>query len=92
MNNKYSMELTRQEAAIKLAALDGRTLEPHDGFSRGNDGNWILPIRDGEGEVVGTAQIFFLGKAKKGAAYCAPDPEGQRIANEILAQFNRPTP
>lgn len=82
------MELNRDENAVKLAKLDQRTLEPHDGFSRGNDGNWILPIKDESGEVVGTAQIFFLGKAKRGQAYCAPDLEGQRIANEVLKQFN----
>jgi hypothetical protein len=86
--NKYTMQITRNEATVKLAELDGRTLEPHEGFNRNNDGHWLIAIKDDQGETVGTVTVFFLGKAGKRSAYCAPDPEGQAISNEIAEQFN----
>lgn len=84
----YTMKFARSETTERLAALDGRTLSSHEGFNRSNDGGWVIPIRDEAGEVVASVEVFFRGKAKRGAAHNAPDPEGQKIAQDIANQFN----
>lgn len=90
MPNKYIAKFERHENAVKLADIQKRALEAHEGFNRGNDGNWIVPVYDNSGEVVGRMEIYFRGKSKRGQAFLAPDPEGQQIAQSIVVQFNRP--
>jgi hypothetical protein len=84
----YHAEMNRSQDAVKLAALDNRTLEPHEGYNRGNDGAWVIPIKDEEGETVARIEVFFRGNAKKSQAFTAPDPEGQQIARAIVERMN----
>lgn len=86
---KYVMQMNRSEATERLAKLDGRELQPHEGFNRSNEGNWVIPIKNENDEVVASVEVFYLGAAKKRAAFESPDPEGQAIAQQIASQFNR---
>lgn len=55
--------------------------EDHAGYSRTNDGGWIVACRDAE---TGIAEVRaqFAKQPKRGQAFSAPDPEG--MANAFL--------
>jgi hypothetical protein len=75
------------DSAEEFARLKGETLEPHEGYYRTNSGAWIVTASetDEDGYQVGgpIAEVMFKGKAKRGEAYKAPDPEGQANARLI---------
>ena len=72
----------RQEIYEQSAKLTGKSLAEHEGFFRDNDGAWAIVGPDESGRV---AVATFKGKAKRGAAWNAPDPEGQANARLIAA-------
>lgn len=56
-------------------------------YGRENNGDWILMIGDGDSERrFGT--VSFQGKAKRGQAWCAPDPAGLAAARLICDLWN----
>ena len=73
-----------QEIYLERARLLGKPLAEHEGYYRENDGSWI--IADSEG--VGRITVRFQGKAKRGQAWNAPDPEGQALARKITDFLN----
>ncbi len=76
----------RLASAIEYAELTGKTLEDHDGYFRTNGGDWIVSRVDDDGETGGQiCEVAFRGKAKRGEAYKAPDPEGMANAHLIAA-------
>jgi hypothetical protein len=64
--------------------LTGKPLEPHEGYMRDNDGSWKVSSPDGP-----VLSVAFRGKAKRGEAWNAPDPEGQAIAFEVVRRYNQ---
>lgn len=68
-----------------LHKLKGTTPEPHEGYFRTNDGSWAVGWKGDDGDGGRIALVDFKGKAKRGEAYCAPDPEGQANARLIAS-------
>jgi len=71
--------LHEMEGAVEYAKLKGEHIPDHNKYMRENNGDWIIVKADGSGRI-GTAT--FRGKAKRGQAWQAPDPEG--LANARL--------
>jgi hypothetical protein len=67
-----------------LHKLKGTTPQEHEGYFRENNGSWT--VTDEYGSPV--ARICFRGKAKRGEAWNAPDPEGQANAGFIVKAVN----
>lgn len=82
---KLPLRFEPQVCHREMAHLQHRELEAHEGFFRENDGSWI--IVDSEGERF--CSVHFHGKANRGAAWNAPDPEGQAICRLIVEAVNR---
>jgi hypothetical protein len=61
-----------------------RPLADHEGYFRDNDGSWI--IQDSEGNRIAAA--IFKGKAKRGEAWNAPDPDGKSNVELIVRAVN----
>ena len=78
------LKMERREGLTFLAKRQGRELEPHEGYLRGNDGSWRICDEDGYGVIT----VLFQGKAKRGQAYDAPDPVGQAMAFRIIELWN----
>lgn len=79
------LKLERNDATVELARLQGRELEDHEGYPRDNNGDWVILWEDGG--RMGT--VCFMGKAKRGEAYRAPDPEGLAIARRLVSLWNQ---
>ena len=76
------------KSALELARLQGKTLDPHEGYFRENDGSWIITYGDPddmESDCGQVCRVTFQGKAKRGEAWQAPDPVGQATARLIAA-------
>ena len=84
MKTLFPLTMERRETTIQLAQLEGRELEPHEGFNRSNSGGWIITDADGYGII----EVRFQGKAKRGKEYDAPDPDGQELARAIVESMN----
>ncbi len=60
----------------------------HEQYARGNDGSWgVFTSPDDAGEFHKIADACFRGKAKRGEAYRAPDPEGFANARLIAKAY-----
>lgn len=79
---KFKFE--RMNGYEERAKLLGEKIEEHTGYFRHNDGSWV--ICDSEG--TGTITVRFMGEAKRGQGYNAPDPEGQALARKIVLAVN----
>lgn len=77
---KGPWKFQRMDSYEQMAALQGKPLAEHEGFFRTNGGDWSVGTDEGP-----VAQAIFKGKAKRGQAWCAPDPEGQANARLIAA-------
>lgn len=66
-----------------------KTLADHEGYPRENDGSWIIQDAD---TGLGIITVRFQGKAKRGQAWNAPDPEGMAIARLIVEAVNTRKP
>ena len=67
--------LFRMEGFDALHKLRGTKPEEHEGYFRTNDGSWAISNPDGR-----ICLADFKGKAKRGEAWKAPDPEGMADA------------
>ncbi len=79
------MNIARQHAE-----LAGRELAPGEGYSRTNDGGWVIIIDSGVQHSEENRRLFvvdYCGTAKKNL-YAAPDPEGFAIAQRIVELWN----
>ena len=56
-------------------------------YGRDNNGDWILMIGEGDNKRRFGA-VSFQGKAKRGQAYNAPDPEGFAAAQLVCRMWN----
>lgn len=70
----------RMQGYEDRARILGQPLAEHDGFYRDNNGDWV--VGGGDGRI---AAVRFQGKAKRGEAYNAPDPEGMANGRLISA-------
>lgn len=73
-----------QDTYIENAKILGKPLEAHIGYMRENDGSWIISDSSG----MRFAIVPFCGKAKRGEAWNAPDPEGMEHAEFIVRAVN----
>ena len=78
-------KFVQQSVYLEKAKLFGTELPEHEGYSRENNGDWIVTADDKYGMGVRVASAAFRGKAKRGSAWNAPDPEGQATARLISA-------
>lgn len=85
MSNAHTpLKFERQDVYEEHAKLTGKALEAHEGYFRENDGSWVIADKDGNGIIT----VRFQGKAKRGQAWNAPDPEGQALARNIVKCVN----
>ena len=73
-----------QEIYLEKAKLFDKVLAEHEGYSRENDGSWIIVDAEGVGRVV----VRFMGTAKRGQGWTTPDPEGMALAKYITNAAN----
>lgn len=78
---KAPWKLAFNSDVADIASLRGKTLEPHEGYLRHNNGDWI--ITDATGRGIGCAN--FQSEAKRGTAHLAPDPVGQMVGRIMAA-------
>jgi hypothetical protein len=81
---KLPLKFERNEGFEEQMKTLGRSYGEHEGWPRDNDGSWI--ITDAEG--FGVIRVAFMGKAKRGQAWNAPDPEGMKLARMIVKSVN----
>lgn len=73
----------RMPVMVELAQLQGKELEEHEGYFRGNDGSWSITAEDAH-----ICKVSFHGNAKRGQMHLAPDPEGMANAQLIVTAVN----
>ena len=81
---KFPLSFERNEGFEEQMKILKREYAEHDGYTRENNGDWIIRDADGYGVIV----VRFQGEAKRGKGYSAPDPEGMTIARMIVSALN----
>ena len=81
---KLPLIFERNEGFEEQMKILNRPYAEHEGYPRENDGSWIIRDFNGDGIIT----VRFQGKAKRGQAWNAPDPEGMRVARLIVEAVN----
>lgn len=77
-----------QAVYVEMAELKKAPVEPpHITHNRENDGAWV--IKDANHKRLFT--VAFQGKAKRGQAFNAPDPEGYELAKLLVDLLTKHT-
>lgn len=82
---KLPLKFERNEGFEEQMRVLNRSYLEHEGYARNNDGSWIIRDADGYGVIT----VHFQGEAKRGKGWCAPDPEGMKLARMIVDAVNK---